>query len=81
MNFLVLKSYQADPVIWMKEATKTDGTDYWEYVILYMYDCLVVSNHVEKTLREEIGNYFKLKENSIGTPNVYLGGNMRRVKI
>ena len=44
-------------------------------------DCLVVSNHVEKTLREEIGNYFKLKDNSIGPPEVYLGGNMRQVKI
>ena len=65
----------------MREATNTDGTDYWEYVILYVDDCLVVSNHGEKMLREEIGNYFNLKEKSIGLPDVYLGGKMRRVKL
>ena len=29
MTFLGFKSYQADPDIWMKEATKTGRTDYW----------------------------------------------------
>ena len=29
MIFLGFKSCQADPCIWMREATKTDGTDYW----------------------------------------------------
>ena len=65
----------------MKEAAKTYGTDYWEYVILYVDDCLVVSYHGEKMLREEFGKYFKIKEKSIGLPEVYLGGNMRRVKL
>ena len=65
----------------MREATKTDGKDYWEYVLLYVDYCLVVSNHGEKMLREEIGKYFKSKEKSIGLLNVYLGGNMRRVKL
>ena len=41
----------------------------------------MVSDHGEKMLREEIGNYFKLKDNSIGPPDVYLGGNIRRVNI
>ena len=81
MNFLGFKSFQADPYIWMREATKTDGTDYWYYVLLYVDDCLVVSEHGENILREEIGKYFKLKEKSIGPPGVYLGGNMRRVKL
>ena len=46
-----------------------------------MDDCLVVSDHSEKMLREQIGKYFKLKENSIGPPDVYLGGKMRRFKL
>ena len=41
----------------------------------------MVSNHGEKMLREEFGKYFKIKEKSIGLPEVYLGGNMRRVKL
>ena len=81
MNFLGLKSFQADPEIWTREPTKTDGTDYWEYVILYVDECLVVSNHGKKILREDIVKYFKLKYNSIGPPNVYLSGKMRRVKL
>ena len=54
INFLGFKSCQANPDIWMIEATNTDGTDYWEYVILYMDAFLVVSDHSENMLREEI---------------------------
>ena len=52
MTFLGFKSWQADTEIWMREATKTDGTDYWKYVLLYVDDCLVVSYHVKNMLRE-----------------------------
>ena len=41
----------------------------------------MVSDHGKKMLREEIGKYFKLKEKSIGAPDVYIGGKMRRVKL
>ena len=81
MTFLGFKPCQADLYIWMREATKTDGTDYWEYAILYVDDCLEVSDHGEKMLREDIGKYFKLKEKYIGPSDVYLGGKMRRVKL
>ena len=52
MTFLVFKSRQVDPDIWMREATKTDGTDYWEYVLLYVDDFLMVSDHGENMLRD-----------------------------
>ena len=65
----------------MREVTNNDGTEYWEYVLLYVDDCLVVSDLGENMLREEIGKYFNLKEKSIGPPDVYLGGKMRRVNL
>ena len=65
----------------MREATKTYGTDYWEYVILCVDDYLVVSNHGKKMLREDIGKYFKIKEKFIGPPELYVGEKMRRVKL
>jgi len=79
MTFLGFTSCRADPDIWMREAVKPDGSEYWEYVLLYVDDCLVISDNGEKILRKEIGKYFKLKEESIGPPDIYLGGKMRQV--
>jgi hypothetical protein len=43
-------------------------------VLIYTDDVLVVSTGGEKILREGIGRYFDLKEESIGPPTIYLGG-------
>ena len=58
----------------MREATKSDGMAYWEYVLLYTDDTLVISENGERVLHEELGKYFELKEESIGPPSLYLGG-------
>ena len=50
MTHLGFKSCQADPDIWTREAIMNDGTEYWEYVLLYVDGCLVVSQHVKKLL-------------------------------
>jgi hypothetical protein len=63
----------------MRPATKADGTEYYEYALLCVDDCLVVSENPEAILRNELGKYFKLKEASIGPPDIYLGGKMRQV--
>ena len=55
MNFLGFKSSQGDPEVWMREAVKADGTQYWEYVLLYLDAFFVVSDNGEKVLRNEIG--------------------------
>ena len=55
MNFLGFKSSQCDPEVWIWEAVKADRTQYWEYVLLYVDDCLVVSENGEKVLRNENG--------------------------
>jgi hypothetical protein len=65
----------------MREATKPDGHSYYEYVLLYTDDCLVVSHKGEEVLRNEIGKYFVLKEESIGPPDIYLGGKLREVEL
>ena len=81
MSHLKFISCPADPDVWMRPALKADGTEYWEYVLLYVDDVLVVSDRGEELLRKEIGKYFKLKENSIGPPKIYLGGHMRKVTL
>ena len=41
----------ADPDIWMRRAKRADGSEIWEYVLLYTDECLVVSNRPESILR------------------------------
>ena len=78
---LGFESSLADPDVWFREATRQDGTKYYEYVLLYVDDCLVISENAEKVLRKEIGKYWELKEESIGLPTIYLGGSMRQVEL
>ena len=71
----------ADPDVWMRPAKKADGTRYWEYILLYVDDALVIGEDPENILRNELGKYFELKEDSIGPPKIYLGGGVRKVQL
>ena len=63
MEFLGFKSSGADPGVWMRESGRNDiFTKYCEYMLLYTDDCLVICDRAETFLRNEIGNYFELKE-------------------
>jgi len=55
--------------------------EYYEYVLLYTDNCLSISENAENNLRKEIGKYFKLKEESIGSPSQYLGGKLAQVTL
>ena len=79
MQHLRFKSYPAHPDVWMQPAQKSDGLTYYEYVLLYTDDTLVISENVEVVLRGELGHYFELKEESIGPPKLYLGGHICKV--
>ena len=81
MKHLKFASCLADPDVWMRAAMSDKGQEYYEYVLLWTDDCLVISHRPEYVLREEIGKYFKLKDESIGPPKFYLGGKMRQVQL
>ena len=81
MRHLGFTSCLADPDVWMRPAIKSDGTEYYEYVLLYTDDTLVISENAEAILRNELGKYFELKQESIGPPKIYLGGHMRKVTL
>jgi hypothetical protein len=69
----------ADPDVWLRPAKQPDGTDCYEYVLLYVDDALAIGVEAENMLRGEIGRFFELKEDSIGPPKIYLGARMREV--
>ena len=81
MRHMGFTSCLADPDVWLRPAKKNDGSEYYEYVLLYTDDALVISDNGESILRNEIGKYFELKESSIGPPKIYLGGHVRKVEL
>jgi hypothetical protein len=46
----------------MRSAIKSDGTDVYEYVLLYTDDARSIGVEAESILRKEIGKYFELME-------------------
>ena len=53
-EFLGFKSKGGESDIWMRPATQKDGTEVYEYVLLYTDVCLVVSENAESILKNEI---------------------------
>ena len=81
MQFHNFTSCPAGPDVWMRPAIKSDGSKCYDYVLLYVDDALVVSENAEYVLRNELGRYFEQKEESIGPPDHYLGGKVRKVQL
>ena len=81
MEFLNFKSCLADPDVWMRPVIKSNGNTYYEYILLYVDNALMVSENAESILCNELGRYFHLKEESIGPPTVYLGGRVHKVQL
>jgi hypothetical protein len=64
----ILISCIADHDGCMRLAKRSDGSNYYGYILLYTDDALVVSDNAEQVLRNVLGRYFTLKEESIGPP-------------
>ncbi len=81
MGRLGFTSSRADPDVWFRLSKRSTGEEYYEYVLLYVANVLVISEKAEAVLRKEIGKDWILKEESIGPPSKYLGGKLREVTL
>jgi hypothetical protein len=81
MGQLGFTSSRADPDVWLRLSKRSTGEEYYEYVLLYVDDVLVISENAGNVLRKEIGQHFVLREESIGPPSQYLGGKLREVTL
>ena len=81
MHFINFTSCPADPDVWMRPAIRSDGSKCYDHALSYVDDALVVSENAESIIRNELGRYFELKEESIGPPDHYLGGKVRKVQL
>ena len=78
MRHLGYMPCEADPDLWMKPAARSDGFEYWEYVLLYVDDVLAIGEEPQEVLRK-IDKYFGLKPGSLADPSQYLGAKVRQM--
>jgi hypothetical protein len=75
MEELMFTSCIADPDVWLRPVQNEGGLEFYEYVLIYTYDFLCISDDPKRIL-DTIGKHFKLKPESIKTPETYLGANL-----
>jgi len=78
MEHLGFISCLAGPDVWQRPATRADGSEYYEYILLYVDNFVCVSNNPKDTLLQ-IGKYFHIKPGSLGPPKLYLSGKVSQV--
>ncbi|KAI2502900.1 Reverse transcriptase (RNA-dependent DNA polymerase) [Fragilaria crotonensis] len=69
------KPTKADPDVWIRPATKSNGFEYYEMVLCYVDDILSISDDPKSTLLA-LTSTFKLKDDKIEPPDIYLGAQL-----
>lgn len=67
----------ADPDVYYRAATKPDGFEYYEYLLVYVDDILCISHKPQETM-VAIGKLYRLKDDTIAEPTVYLGATIKK---
>ena len=81
MRTMGFEPCKADPDLWYRPATRPDdGFKYYEYVLLYVDDCLAISHDAISVLKQ-LDKFFQMKPGSIGDPDIYLGAKLRQVRL
>jgi hypothetical protein len=73
-------STKADPDVWIRAQVKPDGFEYYEMVLVYVDDIMVLSHDTKQTM-DAIANLYRLKEGSVGEPTQYLGANVGKYQL
>jgi hypothetical protein len=77
---LGFQSTLADPDVWLRAASKGDGEQYYEYVLMYVDDILAISCE-PRAILEDVQKTFKLKNDKIEPPEFYLGAKLQEKPI
>ena len=71
-DHLRFKATTADPDVYIKKTSDSDGKLYYTYLLVYVDDILVINKNPKEIL-DEIKRTFTIKSDSIKYPDVYLG--------
>jgi len=74
------KSTRADPDVYICPQVKPNGFKYYEMLLVLVDDILCLS-HAPKPIMDEIGKLYRVKEESLGVPNCYLGANVEKFQL
>ena len=74
LNYLPCRS---DHNVWMRKVGKSDGTEYYEYMLLYFDDFLAISEAPKEAVLQ-LDKLFKMQPNSIAPPDIFLGGKVKK---
>ena len=79
MRSLGYKPCLADQDLWLKSQVDDDFT-YYSYILCYVDNIMVIHQNARPILAQ-IDKYMKLKENSVGDLDIYLGAKLRQMKM
>ena len=65
-----------DPDLYRRRNTKINGEQYYELILVYVDDCLFISENPKKII-EQIGEYYELK-NGAEESSIFLGANIEK---
>ena len=71
--------YTVDTDVWLGPSVNPDGAEYYEMVLCYVDDVLVISNMPMRTT-DGIRSVFKLKDGKTEVRDVYLGATLSQVE-
>ena len=74
------ESCLADADVWRIPAVKKDGSEYYEYILTYVDDCLVISTDPDKIINALRDDYeYKMKD--VQEPKRYLGATVGKYEL
>jgi len=74
------QSTKVDPDVWIRAAVKPNGHQYYEMLLVYVDDILLISHRPQET-NNEIQQLYWLKDDFIGPPKRYLGANISKFQL
>ena len=75
------KSCVADPDVWLRPPVRPDGTEYYEYILMYVDNILAISVNATKILKSLESNTVQYNNNKIASPDMYLGAKLQEKAI
>jgi hypothetical protein len=73
---LGFKTSYADPDVWMHPGVKGNGFMYYEYILVYVDDLLIIS-HQAILIVNTLKSQYRLKDDEVGKPKTYLGAHVK----